>query len=151
MYIVLRMFAATITAAACLAIATPSAAAVTVEDFGRCLAREGAIFYGASWCPHCRRQRETLGDAMSSIRYIECSMNGQRGTSAPECVSAKIESYPTWVFGDGSRAGGALSLARLALKTGCEPPSAAGGEPGTSGKDATPGGSPAPRVIEVPQ
>lgn len=102
--------------------ATARVDASTLQDFGSCLSREGAIFYGASWCPHCQAQRETLGAAMPRVRYVECSVNGER-TSTRECERAGVQSYPTWVFADGSRASGEQSLASLAKKTGCELPS----------------------------
>jgi glutaredoxin len=102
--------------------ATPQVDAAAWEEFGRCLTRQGAIFYGASWCPHCHAQRETLGDAMSHVHYVECSVDGERGRSTPACKAADVNSYPTWVFADGSRAEGEQSLARLAAKTGCALP-----------------------------
>ena len=98
--------------------------AATMESFGRCLKSRGATFYGASWCPHCHAQRETLGDAMSYVRYVECAVDGTH-ESTPACHAAKIDGYPTWVFGDGSRASGEQSLAELAAKTACELPKSA--------------------------
>ena len=74
--------------------------AASLEEFGRCLTRNGAIFYGASWCPHCHVQRQTLGDAMSHVKYVECAVEG-RGGGAPACKSAGVNSYPTWIFADG--------------------------------------------------
>ena len=105
-----------------LAVTTPAAAA-TFEAFGRCLKSHGAIFYGASWCPHCRAQRQALGDAMDYVPYVECSADGTHETT-PKCRAAKIDGYPTWTFADGSRVSGEQSLERLAAKTGCEPPRA---------------------------
>jgi hypothetical protein len=98
--------------------------AADLDDFGRCLKREGAKFYGTSWCPHCRAQRETLGDAMKHVPYVECSIDGKRGETTAACRRAKVESFPTWTFGDGSQESGAQSLEELAAKTGCEPPRA---------------------------
>jgi hypothetical protein len=91
--------------------------AAGLDGFGRCLTEKGATFYGASWCPHCRAQRQTLGDAMAHVRYVECA-----GSGAPACKAAGVNSYPTWIFADGSRASGEASLAYLAAKTGCAPP-----------------------------
>jgi glutaredoxin len=120
------------------------------EEFGRCLTRQGATFYGASWCPHCRAQRATLGDAMSHVRYVECSVDGQRAR-APACKEADVDSYPTWVFTDGSRAHGEQSLARLAAKTGCELPagSKSDGARAIADPDARPR-THGPKIIEVP-
>jgi hypothetical protein len=103
-------------------VAAADAHAATLAGFGRCLNSKGATFYGASWCPHCEAQRETLGDAMDYVRYVECSIDGERGETTAACAKAKVESFPTWTFGDGSRDSGAQSLAELAAKTGCTLP-----------------------------
>ncbi len=100
----------------------PPAHALTLAGFGRCLKSKGATFYGASWCPHCVAQRETLGDAMDYVRYVECSVDGERGQSSAACKKAEVDGYPTWTFADGSRAGGEQSLEELAEKTGCTLP-----------------------------
>jgi glutaredoxin len=135
--------------AAALASTTVVASASGLAEFGRCLGRQGATFYGASWCPHCRRQREALGEAMSGVRYVECAVDGGREATASACTAAKVNSFPTWVFADGSRAAGAQSLAALAAKTGCALPSEGGhkSHAGTPGETARP---PGPKVIEVP-
>ena len=99
------------------------AGAGPMASFGRCLKSKGAVFYGASWCPHCYAQRETLGDAMDYVKYVECSIDGTRETTAA-CHAAKVNSYPTWKFADGSKEGGEQSLSDLAAKTGCELPMA---------------------------
>ena len=101
---------------------TTDVGAVTMQGFGRCLKSKGATFYGTSWCPHCRAQRDTLGDAMDYVKYVECSVDGERGESTAQCRAAKVDSYPTWTFADGSREGGQQSLAELAAKTGCQLP-----------------------------
>jgi len=100
-----------------LAAAAP-AAARGLASFGRCLEREGAVFYGTSWCPQCDAQRRVLGSAMSYVPYVECSVDGERRSNT-ECKDADIHAYPTWEFGDGSRATGRQSLEALASRTGC--------------------------------
>jgi glutaredoxin len=107
-----------------LLVTTTNARAMTLASFGRCLKSKGATFYGASWCPHCRAQRDTLGDAMDYVRYVECSVDGGRGPAASACKKADVDGYPTWTFADGSHAGGEQSLEELAAKTGCALPSA---------------------------
>jgi hypothetical protein len=59
-----------------------------------------------------------FGPAFRYVPYVECSVNGTSETTR-ECVQAGITGYPTWTFRDGSRETGALSLERLAAKTGC--------------------------------
>ena len=112
--------------AALVLTAMTDGVAGNAAGFGRCLRSKGAIFYGTSWCPHCRTQREMLGDAMDSVKYVECSEDGARGTTTAACKKANVESYPTWIFSDGSRANGRQSLQDLAAKTGCELPRGAG-------------------------
>jgi len=99
--------------------------ASTLADFGQCLAREGATFYGASWCPHCRAQRQTLGDAMPYVHYVECSVSGPNAPQAATCTDAHVTTYPTWKFSDGSVEEGEQSLMSLAAKTGCRIPASA--------------------------
>jgi glutaredoxin len=132
-----------------LATATPAAAS-DLSEFGRCLSSKGAVFYGASWCPHCEAQKQTLGAGMSSVRYIECAPGGSRSSTADACKGAGVSGYPTWIFADGSRATGAQSLAKLAAKTGCENPAAGGGQR-LGGKPAVQSSPKGPKVIEVPK
>jgi len=101
-----------------LAAALP-AGARDLASFGRCLEREGAVFYGTSWCPQCDAQRRVLGSAMRYVPYVECSIDGGRRSTA-ECEDADIHAYPTWEFGDGAREAGRKSLEALASRTGCE-------------------------------
>jgi len=108
------------------AVASTDAATPNLSGFGRCLWQSGAVFYGASWCPHCRSQREALGNAWDHVRYVECSDPSDPDHPAAACRSANVYSYPTWIFRDGSRSSGELSLAELASKTGCTLPSEAG-------------------------
>jgi glutaredoxin len=108
-----------------LALASATQASADSEEFGRCLTRKGATFYGASWCPHCRAQRRILGRAMSRVRYVECSVGSNRRAQTSACKKAGVQGYPTWVFADGLRVGGQQSLESLAARTGCKVPSAA--------------------------
>ena len=121
-----RWYAVALASAAFLLTSVSDGAAGNVAGFGRCLRSKGAVFYGTSWCPHCQKQREMLGDAMDSVKYVECSENGERGATTAACKKADVDSYPTWIFADGSRANGRQSLEDLAAKTGCELPRAAG-------------------------
>ena len=92
-----------------------------IAQFAQCLKNEGAIFYGAFWCPHCKAQKALFGDAESALPYVECSMpDGNNQTEI--CKTMKIESYPTWEFKNGVRMTGVLSLAELAEKTSCVTP-----------------------------
>ncbi len=90
-------------------------------QFAQCLKAEGAIFYGAFWCSHCKTQKALFDDAESELPYVECSTpDGNNQT--PICKEMKIESYPTWEFKNGVRVTGVLNIAELAEKTSCIAP-----------------------------
>lgn len=62
------------------------------------LERTDAKFYGASWCPTCREQKELFGAAADALPYVECSPGGRQGGIAFECASAEIRNFPTWII-----------------------------------------------------
>lgn len=59
----------------------PAVQARSLATFGMCLDREGVVFYGTSWCPHCRAQQQELGRAMRYVHYVDCSVDGGRATT----------------------------------------------------------------------
>lgn len=77
------------------------------------LDEQGARFYGASWCPACQEQHRQFGNASEHLPYVECSPNGRGGLVAAECVTAGVESYPTWII-NGERHTGVLEPKELA-------------------------------------
>jgi uncharacterized membrane protein len=81
------------------------------------LTDKGALFYGASWCPHCQEQKRLFGASASRLPYIECSPAGPNTPQAPSCNAAGVKSYPTWVINGRSFPGEVLSLAQLANAT----------------------------------
>lgn len=91
------------------------------DGFASCLSEKGAKFYGAFWCPHCRNQKNIFGKSSKNLPYIECSTPDGNGQLAV-CTEAGIESYPTWIFSDGSKENGELTLEKLAEKTTCQLP-----------------------------
>jgi uncharacterized membrane protein len=78
------------------------------------LTETGALFYGASWCPHCQEQKLLFGASVSRLPYIECSPAGPNTPQAPSCNRAGVQSYPTWVIDGRAYAGQVLGLAELA-------------------------------------
>lgn len=92
-----------------------------LAPFAQCLTDQKAVFYGAFWCPHCQRQKEIFGDSQKLLSYVECSTPDGRG-QLPVCQEKNIAGYPTWIFGDDSRASGELTLETLSRKTGCALP-----------------------------
>jgi hypothetical protein len=88
------------------------------DALAKCLSEKGVKMYGAWWCPHCQNQKKTFGSSWKYINDIECAI-GQSGQTR-ECKDAGIESYPTWVFPDGTRVLGEQSPESLADKVGCK-------------------------------
>ena len=88
-----------------------------LDGFAQCLKTSGAEFYGAFWCPHCQSQKALFGSSKQYLPYVECSNADNTQTQA--CIDKKIESYPTWIFKDGSKLQGELQLQTLAEKTQC--------------------------------
>ena len=82
------------------------------------VADSGAVFYGASWCPHCQQQKAMFGASQDRLPYVECSPGGPRGAVASSCLSAGVQTYPTWVFPDGSRLTAVMSVRELADRVG---------------------------------
>ena len=92
-----------------------------LDEFATCLGEKGAKFYGAYWCSFCNKQKELFGSSVELMPYIECAVEGQDGQTQV-CIDNNIQSYPTWVFADGSQESGVQSLEKLANKTGCALP-----------------------------
>lgn len=98
---------------------SPKIQVASAQKFAQCLGDSGARMYGAYWCPHCKRQKEVFGEASEEIPYIECA---HQGTSEQDfrCKEARILRYPTWVFSDGKKVEGELTLLELSQKSGCK-------------------------------
>lgn len=91
------------------------------DALATCLKERGAVFYGAFWCGHCKNQKTMFGKSASLLPYVECSStDGQQQLQA--CKDKNIGTYPTWVFADGTRESGEISLKDLSEKTGCTLP-----------------------------
>ena len=85
--------------------------------FSKCINESGAKMYGAFWCSACIQQKKILRES-ESMPYVECS-SPDGNSQLSECVSENIQSYPTWVFGDGTREVGIQTITKLGQKTGC--------------------------------
>ena len=88
------------------------------DGFAHCLKDKGATFYGAFWCPHCQTQKKLFGSSVKLLPYVECSTADGKSQTL-ECIAKGIQSYPTWIFADGSQLNGEIPLATLAEKTSC--------------------------------
>lgn len=89
-----------------------------LDEFAKCLEKNGAVFYGTFWCPYCQDQKTLFGSSKKYLPYIECSTPDGRSQTF-QCRSKNITGYPTWEFSDGSRESDKLSLEKLSEKTGC--------------------------------
>ena len=92
------------------------------DDFAKCLTANGAVMYGAFWCPHCKDQKAEFGKSFKYVTYIECAEAGNPNVQTQVCRDAKVSSYPTWEFADKSQQSGKLSMEYLAQKSGCALP-----------------------------
>ena len=91
------------------------------DSFATCIKDSGTKFYGAFWCPHCQNQKALFGSSAKLLPYIECSTPDGRG-QLPVCNEAGVEGYPTWVYPNGTKESGEISLARLSEVTNCPLP-----------------------------
>jgi thiol-disulfide isomerase/thioredoxin len=91
------------------------------DEFASCLKEQGAIFYGAFWCPHCQNQKKLFGRSADKLPYIECSTPDGRG-QLQICIDKQITTYPTWDFVDGEKMTGEIPLKTLSDKTSCPLP-----------------------------
>ena len=85
----------------------------------QCLTDKGTKMYGTYWCPHCTNQKKAFGAAFEKVTYVECAERGNPNESTQVCKDANIQSFPTWVFADGSRVTGEQSFESLADRSGC--------------------------------
>jgi len=92
-----------------------------LDAFAQCLATKKATMYGSFRCPHCDDQRAIFGDSFRYVPYIECSVAGSRNISFA-CDLARVRYTPTWIFADGERKVGIMTLQQLSTKTGCPLP-----------------------------
>jgi large repetitive protein len=92
----------------------PVEASEEIHKLASCLTEKDVKMYGAYTCPYCKEQRAMFGDAVEKMQYVECTKESKT------CVDMNIESYPTWVFPDGTRSLGMQPLATIAQKAGCE-------------------------------
>jgi glutaredoxin len=102
--------------------AVPAAARERIDlgALAQCISDSGARFYGAHWCPFCRKQKEYFEGHARALPYVECYDGDKSEGMNSRCKRAHVESFPTWVFADGTVQTGALSPSDLAAATGCD-------------------------------
>jgi uncharacterized membrane protein len=83
------------------------------------LTEQGAVMYGAYWCPHCFDQKLLFGkEAFAAVTYVECAEDATKVEPEPaKCDAAGVQSYPAWKI-NGTLYPGARPLEELAELTG---------------------------------
>jgi hypothetical protein len=94
------------------------------DNLAKCLSEKNVTMYGACWCPHCKDQKKEFGSSFQYINYIECQVieNNQcvaDGRQTEICKNAEINGYPAWIFNDGTRKEGFVTLKDLAAAANC--------------------------------
>lgn len=89
--------------------------------FASCLADEGYVMAGTSWCPHCQAQKAMFKGAFEEVMipagaYKDCDVEKSW------CVDQGVQGYPTWITPEGGQLVGEQSLATLSRVSGCELP-----------------------------
>lgn len=92
---------------------------IDLEELAQCIADSGAVFYGAHWCPYCKKQKAYFESYASLLPYVECYDAGKRKGMRSECREAGVKSFPTWHYPDGKVVTGARNPKTLARATGC--------------------------------
>lgn len=89
-----------------------------LTEIAKCLTANGVKLYGTVWCNHCAAQKKSFGSSFEYIDYVECDPQTDL-EGAKECLTAGIEGYPTWVFGEGDRVAGKIDPEVLAEEFNC--------------------------------
>lgn len=84
-----------------------------LDIFAKCLEVKKATMYGADWCSHCQNEKKVFGKSFKFINYVECPQNSK------QCLNDGIESYPTWILGNGKKLVGEQGLEKLSRESGC--------------------------------
>jgi cyclophilin family peptidyl-prolyl cis-trans isomerase len=99
-----------------LLVADPSIDAPDLVAFAKALAAGGAIYYGADWCPHCTATKALFEDGKDFLPFVEVT-NPDHSLNQIG-IDNNITTFPTWVFQDGGRLTGELSLQTLSERSG---------------------------------
>ena len=79
------------------------------------LRSQGAVFYGAWWCPHCTHQKALFGPAAAErLPYVECDKDD---AGRQRCAAAAVRVFPTWDL-NGERREGLLTIEELRIWSG---------------------------------
>ncbi|MDJ0625384.1 MAG: thioredoxin domain-containing protein [Candidatus Caenarcaniphilales bacterium] len=81
-------------------------------QYAKCLQEKGITMYGTSWCPHCKRQKETFGELFNYVNYVDCQADRE------VCVKNGVHGYPTWLLPNGKEIPQG-TVASVAKAAGC--------------------------------
>ena len=87
-------------------------------QFAQDLDTAGVTFYGADWCPACTEQKQLFEDGGQFLPFIDVTAGGGDRVIDPEFDTLNITAFPTWVFPDGTREVGVLTLETIAQRSG---------------------------------
>jgi hypothetical protein len=98
-----------------------TASAAGYGTFAECVRNSGAVIYEADWCPVCRAQRKEFRGYANRLKFVDCSIPGSKKTRG-KCKALGVDSFPTWIFRDGTKRSGYLKVSAIATFTGCALP-----------------------------
>ena len=82
----------------------------------------GARFFGAHWCPACKKQMNLFGkQAGGNLNYVECGLPDQYPDQVNQCRDENIRSIPTWTRPGSTRLEGVQSIDTLERWSGLRP------------------------------
>ncbi|WP_425617498.1 Ig-like domain-containing protein [Anatilimnocola sp. NA78] len=84
--------------------------------FAKALANTNIKFYGAAWCLHCTATKNLFEDGGKYLPFIEVTNPDKTPNAIAQANN--ITTYPTWVWQDGSRSTGELTLQEIVTKSG---------------------------------
>ncbi len=105
-----------------------SDAFTSLDNFAQCLKDKGAQLFCHSWDSKCQKQKAYFGTAAIKVPYFECGIPNTILDETQICRDNNIDTSsiekiaPTWIFANGDRTTGVVSLKQLAQKTDCELP-----------------------------
>ena len=93
-----------------------SASTPEQKELSAHLRANGAVFYGAWWCPACFQQKNLFGkEGGNSLPYVECDKTDD-GRS--RCMAAQIRAFPTWDLAGKERREGVQTIEELKVWSG---------------------------------
>jgi hypothetical protein len=90
-------------------------AAVTIENFAKCLNEKGLVMYGIDTCEFCQAQKKMFGAAFEKINYVNCDFDKDK------CAAEGVTGYPMWTLGE-RKINGIQIFEKLSVLTGCTAP-----------------------------